>query len=85
MLNSFVPAFLVLGLLGLNRRTAPLLAVVTAYVILHYLILPNWIDRWMGVFYVVTCMAAAINLKQRQVIELQTGAANPVSYKTAVA
>jgi hypothetical protein len=85
MLNSFVPAFLVLGLLGLNRRTAPLLGVVTAYVVLHYLILPNWIDRWMGVFYVVTCMAAAINLKKRQVIELQTGAANPVSYRTAVA
>jgi hypothetical protein len=85
MLNSFVPVFLILGIVGLNRRTAPLLAVVTAYAVLHYVILPNWIDRWMGVFYVVTCVVAAIHVKQRQAIKLQTGATKPLSYETAVA
>jgi hypothetical protein len=85
MLNSFVPVFLIFGLLGLNRRTAPLLAIVTAYVVLHFAVLPNWIDRWMGVFYVVTCLVAAIHVKQRQPIEQQTGATKPLSYKAAVA
>jgi hypothetical protein len=85
MLNSFVPVFLILGIVGLNRRTAPLLAVVTAYVVLHYVILPNWIDRWMGVFYIVTCVVAAIHVKQRQAIKLQTAATKPLSYETAVA
>jgi len=85
MLNSFVPVFLILSTVGLNRRTAPLLGVVTAYVMLHYVILPNWIDRWMGVFYVVTCMVAAMNIKQRQAITRQTGAPKPLTYETAVA
>jgi len=80
-----VPVFLILSTVGLNRRTAPLLGVVTAYVMLHYVILPNWIDRWMGVFYVVTCMVAAMNIKQRQAITRQTGAPKPLTYETAVA
>ncbi len=59
MLNSYVPLFLVLGLIGLNRKTAPLLAVAITYAGLHYLILPNWMDRWMAILYLLTCMTAA--------------------------
>jgi len=59
MLISFVPAFLLLGLAGLNRRTAPLLGIVTLYAALHYVILPDWVDRYMADFYLVTMMAAA--------------------------
>ena len=84
MLNSFVPVFVVLGLVGLNRRTAPILMVVTTYVILHYLILPNWIDRWMGVFYVVTCMTAAFNAKAKALATLQSEI-KTVTYEPAVA
>jgi hypothetical protein len=59
MLNSYVPLFLVLGVIGLNRKTAPLLAVAITYAGLHYLILPNWMDRWMAILYLLTCMTAA--------------------------
>jgi hypothetical protein len=59
MLYSFVPVFLMFGLIGLNRKTAPLLGIASLYAILHYIILPNWIDRWMGVFYLLTAMTTA--------------------------
>ena len=59
MFVSFVPLFILLGLIGLNRRTAALLGIVTAYSVLHYLILPNWVDRFFGIFYLVTAMTAA--------------------------
>lgn len=65
MLISFVPLFLMLGLLGLNRKTVPLLGIGTAYAILHYTILPNWVDRYMAVFYLLTTMTAAFRIWPR--------------------
>jgi hypothetical protein len=59
MLTNFVPAFILLGLIGFNKKTAPLLAIAATYAAVHYLILPNWIDRWMGVAYLIPCIAAA--------------------------
>jgi hypothetical protein len=85
MLESFVPIFIVLGLLGLNRRTAPLLAIACAYAALHYLILPNWIDRWMAPFYLLTCMTAAFQIQRKSAVRVQTILAAPVSSEIAVA
>lgn len=65
MASSFVPAFVLLGMFGLNRKTAPLSIVAASYAFLHYLILPNWMDRWMGVFYLLTCMTAAFSFKPK--------------------
>lgn len=60
MLISFVPLFVLLGMIGWNRKTAPLLGIATAYALIHYVILPNWVDRYMAVFYLVTAVAAVI-------------------------
>lgn len=65
MLICFVPLFVLLGLVGLSRKTAPILGIATAYALLHYTILPNWVDRYMAVFYLLTAMAAAFRVWPR--------------------
>jgi hypothetical protein len=65
MLISFVPLFLILGLVGWTRRMAPLLGIATVYAALHYVILPDWVDRYMAVFYLITMMSAAIQVWPR--------------------
>src|SRR5579871_2142203 len=51
-LNSFFVPFLALGVVGLvSRRTRALFATALSYVVLHFMILPNWQERWVGVFY----------------------------------
>jgi hypothetical protein len=66
MLVSFVPLFLLLGLIGWNRKTAPLLGIAVIYIALHYVILPNWIDRWMAVLYLLTSMTAAFRVQPKR-------------------
>ena len=36
MLTNFVPAFILLGLIGFNKKTAPLLAIAATYAAVHY-------------------------------------------------
>jgi hypothetical protein len=68
MLNSFVPLFLLFGLIGLKRRTVSLLVIAGAYTALHYFVLPNWKDRWMVIFYLSTSMTAAFGLEPRAIL-----------------
>jgi hypothetical protein len=62
--ESFFLPFLLLGATGLrSRRMLPLLGVSLAYIGLHFLILPNWEERWAAIFYLsmVVCAASACN------------------------
>ena len=63
MMASFFIPFLLLGAAGMAlRRTRALFEVTLGYLILHFLILPNWQERWFGVFYLsmAVCAAAAV-------------------------
>jgi 4-amino-4-deoxy-L-arabinose transferase-like glycosyltransferase len=53
MVESYTTLVVLLGIAGwwLSPKARPLIAVSTASVILHYIILPNWQERWFGVFY----------------------------------
>jgi hypothetical protein len=63
--NFFIP-FLLLGVISLaSEKARPLFAVSLAYVVLHFLLLPNWEERWFGVFYLSVVICAAMRLSQR--------------------
>ena len=63
IMNSFFLPFLIVGVLGLaSKRTRMLFAVSLAYLLLHFLILPNWQERWFGVFYLSMGVCAAASL-----------------------
>jgi hypothetical protein len=67
-LNSFLLPFLTLGVIGaVSKRTRVVFGVALSYVFLHFLALPNWEERWFGVFYVSmgVCAATAIATTQR--------------------
>ncbi len=53
MVESYTTLVALLGIAGwwLSRKARPLIAVSTASVALHFIILPNWQERWFGVFY----------------------------------
>lgn len=52
VVESFFIPFLLVGIVGLrSKRFVPLMGVTLAYVLLHFAILPNWQERWVGVFY----------------------------------
>ena len=59
--NSFLIPFLLLGTIGFifNSRLRPVAAVAIAYVVLHFGVLPNWDERWFGVFYISMALCAA--------------------------
>lgn len=59
---GFLIPFMLLGLIGLSAggTAARMVVVTTSYVFLHYVILPNWMDRWFGVYYVSMGLAAVI-------------------------
>ncbi len=69
LMASFFLPFLLLGTAGMAlRRTRALFEVTLGYVFLHFLILPNWQERWFGVFYLsmAVCAAAAVSdLRQK--------------------
>jgi hypothetical protein len=57
--DSYFLPFLLLGTLGLRPlRNRSLFAVTLAYVLLHFVILPNWQERWVAVFYVAMLVCA---------------------------
>ena len=61
MMESFFLPFLLLGTAGMaSRRMRGLFGATLAYVLLHFLILPNWQERWFGIFYLsaTVCVAA---------------------------
>lgn len=68
LMGSFFIPFLAFGILGIrSKRTLPLLCATVAYVALHFLILPNWEERWFGVFYLsmVVCVVWSESEKAR--------------------
>ena len=67
--NSFLIPFLLLGMMGLAAsRTRTLFWVSGVYVVLHFVVLPNWQERWVGIFYLCCgiCAAAAAGASTRQ-------------------
>jgi hypothetical protein len=60
MMASFFLPFLLLGTTGIAlKQMRGLFAATLAYVLLHFLILPNWQERWFGVFYLSMAVCAA--------------------------
>jgi hypothetical protein len=58
--NSFFLPFLLLGIVGLvSTRLRALFGVTLGYVILHFLVLPNWQERWVAIFYLCSGICAA--------------------------
>ncbi len=66
--QSFFVPFLLLGATGMVlRRTRALFAVTLAYALLHFLIVPVWLERYFGVFYLsmAVCAATMVGTAQR--------------------
>ena len=58
--DSFFVPFLLLGVTGLrSKKMLPIMAATLAYVMLHFVILPNWQERWVAVFYLSMVVSAA--------------------------
>jgi hypothetical protein len=71
MMSSFFLPFLLLGTAGMAlKRTRPFFAVTLGYVFLHFLILPNWQERWFGVFYLSMAVCAAATAASRRTYEI---------------
>ena len=64
---SFFFPFLLLGLPSLygSIHARTLFQITLAYTLLHFAVLPNWEERWFGIFYLGMTVAAAINWGQR--------------------
>jgi hypothetical protein len=60
MMESPLPEFLLLGLVGLYRKSPllPVALVTTIYALLHFLVLPNWVDRWFVLTYVALALSS---------------------------
>ncbi len=68
MTESFFIPFLLLGTIGVVAKPMRVLFAVTlAYASLHFLVLPNWQERWFGLFYLSmgVCAATAVGAVQR--------------------
>ena len=64
--NSFFIPFLLLGLVGMiEKELRVLFGVMLAYVILHFVVLPNWQERWVALFYLVCGIFAATVVKRQ--------------------
>ena len=46
-------------------RNLPLLTATLAYVALHFLILPNWQEGWVGIFYLGMVISAVKATEER--------------------
>jgi hypothetical protein len=58
--NSFFLPFLLLGTIGMvSRRMRVLFVVALTYVAVHFVVLPNWQERWVGLFYLAMGVCAA--------------------------
>ncbi len=60
MLESPVLDFALLGLVGLYRKSplVPVSVVTAIYAVLHFLLLPNWVDRWFVLTYLTLALSA---------------------------
>jgi len=68
--NSFFLPFLLLGTVGLaSRRIRALFGVALAYVVLHFLVLPNWQERWVVVFYLCCGISAAATAGKARLVQ----------------
>jgi hypothetical protein len=67
MLASYTTVFVLLGIAGwwLSQRVRPLILVTSVSVALHYFVLPNWQERWFGVFYLAMGIALVAALRER--------------------
>jgi hypothetical protein len=63
--GGFFLPFLLAGVSGLFRspRARTVAGVTMAYALLHFLVLPNWQERWFTVFYLSMGLSAAMALK----------------------
>lgn len=62
--NSFFVPFFLLGILGLAAaRMRTLFWVSMAYVVLHFIVLPNWQERWVALFYLCCGVCASTVLE----------------------
>jgi hypothetical protein len=69
--GSFFLPFLLLGLTGLFRapRSKEIFAVAISYAALHFMVLPNWEERWFAIFYLSMGVVATGRLgRQGQVL-----------------
>jgi hypothetical protein len=60
--GSLIP-FVLLATIGLfkgNGNVRTILAITTVYTLLHFVILPNWQDRWFCLFYIAAAMSAVV-------------------------
>jgi hypothetical protein len=65
--SVFFPLLLVgIGVFFAANRTRTLAVVTLASVLLHFVVLPNWQERWVGVFYLSMAVAAAETLQHRR-------------------
>ena len=63
--ESFFFPFVLLGVSGARSKFGlPVLVATLLYVVLHFLILPNWQERWFGVFYLSAVICAADTLNE---------------------
>jgi hypothetical protein len=58
--QGWLSPFLLLAMIGFFRRSslAPLSLIAVAYVTLHFLILPNWVERWFVIAYIPMALSA---------------------------
>jgi len=71
MANRFFIPFLLLGTVGvaLRSRLWVIGAISTAYVVLHFVVLPNWDERWFCIFYLTMVLCAATVQIQGSMVE----------------
>lgn len=58
MLQSPLLEFILLGLVGLYRKShlVPISAITITYAMFHFLVLPNWMDRWFVLTYLTLAL-----------------------------
>lgn len=65
--DSFFLPFLLVAVTGLRSRTGRvLLGTTLAYVVLHFLVLPNWQERWVAVFYVSAIVCVVLTSRANE-------------------
>jgi hypothetical protein len=71
--SVFVP-FLLVGIGGFffDKRLRSVAAVTLGYALLHFLVLPNWQERWFGAFYPAMTVTAA------EALQVRAGPQSPV-------
>jgi len=71
MANRFFIPFLLLGTVGvaLRSRLWVIGAISTAYVVLHFVVLPNCDERWFCIFYLTMVLCAATVQIQGSMVE----------------